>query len=369
MAVPLLDLSRQYAYLKPALDKAVIDVYTHGKFILGPEVTAFESEIAKLSGVKHGIGVASGTDALLIALRAVGVGPGDEVITSDFSFFASAGVISRLGATPVFVDIELDSFNMDPNKLEAAITPRTKAIVPVHLFGQMADLDPIMAIAKKRNLYVIEDGAQSIGAEYKGKPCGSIGHIGCFSFFPSKNLGAGGDAGMIVTNTDELHESCRMLRTHGEKPKYYHRVVGYNSRLDTVQAATLQVKLPYLRKWSEARIANADRYDAALANVPNLRTPARKSSSTFHIYNQYTLMSPRRKEIMAAMQAAEIGVMIYYPVPFHQQDCFANLGYTKAQFPNSAQAAEQVFSIPVYPELTLAEQQEVIEVIRKAAKD
>lgn len=369
MAVPLLDLARQYAYLKPALDKAVIDVFTHGRFILGPEVTAFEKEIAQLSKVKYGIGVASGTDALLIALRAVGVGPGDEVITSDFSFFASAGVISRIGATPVFVDIELDSFNMDPNKLEAAITSRTKAIVPVHLYGQMADLDPIMAIARKRNLFVIEDGAQSIGAEYKGKVCGSIGHLGCFSFFPSKNLGASGDAGMIVCNTDELNDSCRMLRAHGEKPKYHHRVVGYNSRLDTVQAATLLVKLPYLRKWSEARMANADRYDTALANVPNLRTPVRKSYSTFHIYNQYTLMSPRRKEIMAALQTSEIGAMIYYPVPFHQQDCFASLGYTRAQFPNSAQAADQVFSIPIYPEMTLAEQQEVIAVITKAASE
>ncbi|MDZ4723718.1 MAG: DegT/DnrJ/EryC1/StrS family aminotransferase [candidate division Zixibacteria bacterium] len=365
MAVPLLDLTRQYAYMKTEMDKAVINVYTHGKFVLGPEVTEFEAECAKLSGVKHGIGVASGTDALLIALRACGVGPGDEVITSDFSFFASAGVVSRLGGKPVFIDIDADSYNINPNKIEAAITKKTKVIVPVHLFGQMADMDPIMAIAKKHKLKVIEDGAQSIGAEYKGKPCGSIGDYGCFSFFPSKNLGGSGDGGMMVTNTDENNDLCRMLRAHGEKPKYYHKVVGYNSRLDTVQAATLLVKLPYLRKWSEKRIQNAAKYDAALSGIKNLKTPKRMPYSTFHIYNQYTLASPHRKKIMDGLNAAGVGVMIYYPVPFHKQECFADLGFQPKDFPNSARAASEVFSIPIYPEMTSAEQDEVIATLKQ----
>lgn len=367
MAVPLLDLSRQYAYLKPALDAAVLNVYAHGKFILGPEVTELEAAIAKMSSCAYGIGVASGTDALLIALRACGVGPGDEVITSDFSFFASAGVISRLGATPVFVDCEADTYNMDATKLEAAITAKTKVIVPVHLFGQMADMDPIMAIARAHNLKVIEDAAQSIGAMYKGKMCGSIGDFGCFSFFPSKNLGGSGDGGMIVCQTEAGNDLCRMLRAHGEKPKYYHRIVGYNSRLDTLQAATLLVKLPYLRAWSEARIRNADRYDAAFAGTPNLKTPVRKSYATFHIYNQYTLASPKRSAIMDGLSKAGIGAMIYYPVPFHRQDCFANLGFTDQQLPNSTTVSDQVFSIPIYPELSEPEQIEVIDTIRRLA--
>lgn len=367
MPVPLLDLSRQYAYLKPALDKATLDVFSHGKFILGPEVTELEAAIAKLSNCAYGIGVASGTDALLIALRACGVGPGDEVITSDFSFFASAGVVARLGARPVFVDCEADTYNMDATKLEAAITSKTKVIMPVHLFGQMADMDPIMEIARRHQLKVIEDAAQSIGAMYKGSMCGSIGDFGCFSFFPSKNLGGSGDGGLIVCQTAEGNDLCRMLRAHGEKPKYYHRIVGYNSRLDTLQAATLLVKLPYLRQWSEARIRNADRYDAALKGLPNLKTPTRKPYATFHIYNQYTLASPLRARIMEGLQQAGVGVMIYYPVPFHRQDCFASLGYTDQQLPVATRVADEVFSIPIYPELTEVEQDEVISLIRKLA--
>lgn len=367
MAVPLLDLTRQYEYLKPAMNKAILDVFAHGQFILGPEVKAFEEACAKLSQVSYAIGVASGTDALLIALRACGVGPGDEVITSDFSFFASAGVVSRLGARPVFVDIEADSYNIDPRKIESAITKKTKAIVPVHLFGQMADMDPIMAIAQKHDLKVIEDGAQSIGAEYKGKPCGSCGDFGCLSFFPSKNLGGSGDGGMIVTKTEEANKACRMLRAHGESPKYYHKIVGYNSRLDTLQAATLSVKLPHLRKWSEQRIAHADRYDRELAGLKGITTPRRMPYSTFHIYNQYTLASPQRQKFIEGLQKAGIGVMIYYPVPFHKQECFANLGFQPKDFPNSARAANEVFSIPIYPEMTEAEQSEVIMTIKKIA--
>ncbi len=365
MAVPLLDLTRQYAYLKPAMDKAVLDVLAHGKFILGPEVSQLEKEIASLCHVRHAIGVASGTDALMVALHAAGVGIGDEVITTTFSFFASAGVISRLGAKPVFVDIEPDSYNIDPNLLEAAVTPRTKAIMPVHLFGQMADMDPIMAIARKHKLAVIEDGAQSIGAEYKGKPCGSLGDLGCFSFFPSKNLGAGGDGGIIVTDNEELYERCRILREHGQKPQYYHRIIGYNSRLATIQAAILLVKLPHLRTWSEKRIEHARRYDRELAGLPGLVRPVVKPYSTFHIYNQYTLASPRRNVIMDGLKKAGIGCAIYYPVPFHKQDCFAPLGYTADQFPHANRAADEVFSIPIYPEMTEVEQTEVIAILKK----
>lgn len=367
MAVPLLDLTRQYAYLKDKMEKAVLEVYRSGRFILGTEVAELEIEIAKLSRAKYGLGVASGTDALLLALRACNVQPGDEVITSDFSFFASAGVVSRLGATPVLLDIEPDSYNIDPQLIEKAITKKTKAIVPVHLFGQMADMDPIMEIARKHNIKVIEDAAQAIGAEYRLRPAGSIGDIGCFSFFPSKNLGGAGDGGMIVTNNLELYESCKMLRTHGEKPKYYHRVVGYNSRLDTVQAATLLVKLPYLRQWSEKRIAHANIYDQAFKGIDLLKTPKVMNYSTFHIYNQYTLASPKREEIIAGLTKAGIGNAVYYPVPFHKQDCFASLGYQSAEFPISTRAANEVFSIPIFPELTGKEQNEVIETVKKLA--
>lgn len=367
MAVPLLDLHRQYEKLKPQMDTAVLDVLEHGRFILGPEVAQLEQEIASLCGVKHGVGTASGTDALLLALRAAGVGPGDEVITSDFSFFASAGVISRLGARPVFVDIEADSYNIDPNLIEAAITLRTKAIVPVHLFGQLADMDPIMAIAKKHGLIVVEDAAQAIGAEYNGRPAGSIGDYGCFSFYPSKNLGGGGDGGMIVCNSDDSARLCRSLRVHGENPKYYYHTIGYNSRLHTLQAAMLLVKLPHLRTWSEARIEHARIYDEAFADLSDLMTPAVKDYTTFHIYNQYTLASPKRDAIMEGLKQENIGHCIYYPLPFHTQKCFADLGYGENDFPNSSRAAEQVFSIPIFPELTPDEIKTVIDTISRLA--
>jgi dTDP-4-amino-4,6-dideoxygalactose transaminase len=285
------------------------------------------------------------------------------VITSDFSFFASAGVISRLGAKPVFVDIEPDTYNIDPNLIEAAITAKTKAIIPVHLFGQLADMDPIMEIARKHNVKVVEDAAQAIGAEYKGRKAGTIGDLGCFSFYPSKNLGGGGDGGMIVTNDADTDKLCRSLRVHGENPKYFHHTVGYNSRLHTLQAAMLLVKLPHLRKWSEARIDHARIYDEAFANVPGLVTPVVKDYATFHIYNQYTLASNKRDAILAGLQAAEIGHCIYYPLPFHRQACFADLGYAPGDFPVCNKAADQVFSIPIYPELTDDEQREVIDTV------
>jgi len=360
MAVPLLDVNRQYQQLKKELDDAVLTVLGHGKFILGPEVKQLEEEIARLCGVKYGIGVASGTDALLLALRACGVGPGDEVITTDFSFFATAGVVSRLGATPVLVDIEPDTYNIDPTLIEAAISPRTKVIMPVHLFGQVADMDPIMEIAKKHNLKVVEDAAQAIGAEYKGRKAGSIGHFGCFSFYPSKNLGAIGDGGIIVTDDDGLESLARILRVHGAEPKYYHKLVGYNSRLATIQAAALLVKLPHLQGWSEKRIEHARIYDKAFAGLKGVSTPVVKDYSTFHIFNQYTVAVANRDQVMAGLRGAGIGNEIYYPVPFHVQECFASLGHKPEEFPVSNKAAGEVLSIPIYSEMTAAEQQEVI---------
>jgi len=364
VAVPLIDFGRQYAYLKDDLKAAVERVLEHGAFILGPEVKQLETEIAGLCGVKHAIGVASGTDALMLALHAAGVGEGDEVITTDFSFFSTASVIARLGARPVFVDIEVDTYNIDPTAIEAAITEKTKAVMPVHLFGQIADMDAIMEIAKRHDLKVVEDAAQAIGSEYKGRPAGSLGDLGCFSFYPTKNLGAGGDGGIITTDDDELADFCRMLRVHGQTGKYRHGVIGYNSRLDTMQAAVLLVKLPYLRGWSEQRIKHARVYDEALAGVPGITTPAVKDYTTFHIYNQYTLASPKRDALMEGLKAAGIGHCIYYPVPFHKQDCFVYLGYQPKALPVSSRAADEVCSIPIYPELTEAEQAEVIETVK-----
>ena len=363
MTVPLLDLSRQYSYLQSQMDKAVLDVLAHGRFILGPEVSQLEKEIAAMCGVKHAVGVASGTDALLLALDAAGVRPGNEVITTDFSFFSTAGVISRLGAVPVFVDIDEESYNINPELIEKAITPKTKAIMPVHLFGQVADMDPIMEIAHKHDLKVVEDAAQAIGAEYKGRPAGSVGDFGCFSFYPTKNLGAGGDAGIIVTRDDAGFERLKMLRVHGQSGKYEHRFVGYNSRLDSIQAAILLVKLPHLRTWSEQRAQHASVYDEAFHGISGLATPVVKDYTTFHIYNQYTLASPKRDAILKGLKEEGIGHCIYYPIPFHRQECFAPLGYQPGQLPVSGKAASEVFSIPVYPELTEKEQAEVIDAV------
>lgn len=366
MAVPLLDLSRQYEYLQPKLEKAVNEVLAGSQYILGPPVSLLEKKVAKLSGVSYGIGVASGTDALMVALHAAGVGPGDEVITTDFSFFATAGVVSRLGATPVFVDIQPDSYNIDPNLIEEKITKKTKVIMPVHLFGQVADMDRINEIGKKHNLIVIEDAAQAIGAKYKGKPAGSLGDYGCYSFYPTKNLGGAGDGGLIVTDSETNSDSCRMLRVHGQSGKYEHKVVGYNSRLASIQAAVLLVKLEYLQGWSEKRIEHANFYNEAFKDIDSLTTPYRADYSDFHIYNQYTLASDRRVRVFDALKKAEIGHCVYYPIPFHLQACFAELGYSKGDCPVSTRAAGELFSIPVFPELTQAELEEVVEVIKGA---
>jgi len=365
MKIPLLDLTRQYRSLKKELDTAVLKVLEHEKFILGPEVKLLEQKIAELCNVNYACGVASGTDALLLALRAAGVQAGDEVITSDFSFFATAGVIARLGAIPVFIDIEKDSYNIDPRLIEQAVTSKTKAIVPVHLFGRIADMDPILELDKKHNLKVIEDAAQAIGAEYKNRKAGSIGDFGCFSFYPSKNLGAGGDGGMIVTNEEANHEMINILRVHGAKPKYHHRIVGYNSRLATIQAAILLVKLPYLNQWSEKRREHAQKYNEAFKNLSGVVTPTVKDYTSFHIFNQYTIAVPNRAELMAKLKEADIGFDIYYPIPFHKQECFAYLNYTDEQFPIANKAAQEVLSLPIYPELTEEEQNQIIETIIK----
>ncbi|NOY89398.1 MAG: DegT/DnrJ/EryC1/StrS family aminotransferase [FCB group bacterium] len=366
MKVPLLDLTRQYRSLKKELDTAVLKVLEHEKFILGPEVNLLEQKIAELCQVDYACGVASGTDALLLALRAAGVQAGDEVITSDFSFFATAGVIARLGAIPIFVDIEKDSYNIDPRLVEHAITSKTKAIVPVHLFGQVADMDPILELAQKHNIKVVEDAAQAIGAEYKNRKAGSMGDFSCFSFYPSKNLGAGGDGGMIVTKEETDYETINMLRVHGAKPKYHHRLIGYNSRLATIQAAILLVKLPYLNRWSEKRREHARKYDEAFKNLSGVVTPTVKNYTSFHIFNQYTIAVPNREELMAKLKDAGIGFDIYYPIPFHKQECFAFLNYADDGFPIANKAAQEVLSLPIYPELTAEEQDAVIETIVKA---
>lgn len=365
MAVPLLDMKRQYDTIKSEIDKAVAEVLNHGWFILGPEVKELEKRIAEMCGVSSGIGVACGTDALLLALDAVGVGSGDEVIVPDYSFFASAGVVSRLGATPVFVDIEEDTYNIDPDKIEDTITSKTKAIMPVHLFGQVADMDPIMSLAKEHNLVVVEDAAQAIGATYKNNQAGSIGDFGCFSFYPTKNLGAVGDAGMIVTNSEEYTDKLLMLRMHGWKKKYFPEIIGYNSRLDSIQAAVLLVKLDYLKEWTEKRQEHASVYDKAFAGS-SIVTPVVKDYSC-HIYNQYTIAVPNRDELLATLKENKIGHDIYYPAPFHKLECYRELEYKDGDFPTSEKAAGTVVSIPIYPELTEAEQNEVIEAVKSAS--
>ena len=362
MSVPLLDIKRQHDPIRDELDSAVKKVLDHGQFILGPEVKQLEQEIAKLCGTKHAIGVASGTDALMLALHACGVGPGDEVITSAFSFFASAGVISRLGATPVFVDIDIDTYNLDPEKLTAAITNKTKVIMPIHLFGQCADMDPILAIAKQHGIKIVEDAAQAIGAVYKGRMAGSMGDLGCFSFFPTKNLGCAGDGGMVTTNSDELADMVRILRVHGGKFEYHHEIVGYNSRLDSIQAAVLLAKLPYLAKWTEARRKNAARYDDLLADTA-VKTPF-VPNDVYHIYHQYTIAVDRRDDLIAHLQMAGIGCKVYYPVPFHLQKCFEPLGYAKGTIPSCEKAAATVVSLPVFGEMTKGEQDEVVAAIK-----
>ena len=368
MPVPLLDLQAQYRPLRDEILAAIARVCDSQRFIGGPEVEAFEREIAAAVQVPHAVGLTSGTDALLVALMALGIGPGDEVITPTFSFFATAGAVTRVGATPRFVDIDPLTYNVDPLAVEEAVTPRTKVVIPVHLFGQCADMDPILDLARRRGLAVIEDAAQAIGATYKGRQAGSMGTAGCFSFFPSKNLGAFGDAGLLTAGDDILAHEVRLLRNHGAEPKYVHQRIGGNFRLDALQAAVLRVKLPHLNRWTAMRRANADRYDrlfAASAGAERITLPARVRDCR-HIFNQYVIRVPHRDAVKARLDAAGVSTEIYYPVPFHLQECFAPLGYRAGDFPAAEAAAAEVLAIPIYGELTETEQREVVGAVSAA---
>ncbi|NQT53231.1 DegT/DnrJ/EryC1/StrS family aminotransferase [bacterium] len=364
MKVPMLHLKAQYATLRDQVRPVIDEVCDSQYFILGPQVQAFEDEVAAYTGATHAIGCASGTDAILLALMALGVGQGDEVITTPFTFFATGGSISRLGATPVFVDIDPETFNIDPSAIAPAITPNTKAIVPVHLFGQCADMKAILDAAG--DIPVVEDAAQALSAEFDGKKAGTLGALGCFSFFPSKNLGGFGDGGMVTTHDDALAERVRCLRTHGAKQRYYHDEIGFNSRLDALQAAILRVKLPHLDAWSDARAANAARYGTLFEGV-GVVTPVTRPECR-HVYNQYTLRVANRDAVMDHLKANGIGCAIYYPVPLHRQTCYADLGYAEGSLPEAERAAAEVLSIPVYPELTDEMAAYVVEKIKEVTR-
>jgi len=354
-SVPLLDLKAQYATIREEVRGAVDRVLESQYFILGPEVEALEAEVAAYCHCKYGIGVSSGSDALLVALMAIDLQPGDEVITTPYTFFATAGAIVRLGGKPVFVDIDPLTYNIDPARLEAAVTPKTRALMPVHLYGQMADMDPVMAVAERHGLVVIEDAAQAIGAEYKGRRAGCIGHFGCFSFFPSKNLGGVGDGGMVTTDDPALADKVRLLRGHGARPKYHHKVVGGNFRLDAIQAAVLRVKLPYLDGWSAARQRNADVYRRLFAESGLVAGEAvvlpLDAGHGRHIYNQFVIRAERRDALAQHLKQEGIGSEVYYPLSMHQQDCFADLGLSTGAFPESEAAAHETLALPIYPEL------------------
>ena len=368
MTVPFHDLRAEVAAIRPELDAAIARVLDSGRFVLGDEVSAFEQALAPVARARRAVGVGSGTDALLVTLMALGIGPGDEVITPTFSFFATAGAVSRVGATPTFVDIDPLTANVDPDAVKAAIGPKTRAIIPVHLYGQSADMAPILDAAARAGIPVIEDAAQAIGATYRGRQAGSLGTMGCFSFFPSKNLGAFGDAGLLTTGDDRLAHEVRLLRNHGAEPKYFHQRIGGNFRLDAVQAAVLRVKLPHLDRWTEMRRRNADRYDrlfAASAAAARITLPARVKDCR-HIFNQYVIRVPHRDAVKARLDAAHIGSEIYYPVPFHLQECFARLGYRRGEFPAAEAAAAETLALPIYGELTEPQQREVVDAVSRA---
>lgn len=374
--VPLLDLKPQYDALADELDKVVSEVVRSQYFILGPEVECFEAGIADYCNVEHAIGVSSGTDALIVAMMAIGIGVGDEVITTPYTFFGTVGSIVRLGATPVLVDIEPDTFNIDVSKIEAAITDKTRAIAPVHLFGQMADMRAINSIAREHGLLVIEDAAQAIGAKQNGRPACSFGNMGCLSFFPTKNLGGFGDGGMVVTDDADYATICRQLRNHGMEPKYYHPRVGGNFRLDALQAAVLNVKLKHLDTWHGQRRENAALYNK-LFNAAGITRSADdldsgltggivlpiEKENNFHIYNQFVIYSENRDALMEHMKAHDVGCEIYYPLALHEQECFRLLGYKKGDFPNSERAASMTLALPIYPDLTTEMIERVVEVI------
>lgn len=367
-SVPLLDLQAQYQPIRDEILATLARVCDSQRFIGGPEVEALERELAEMLEVREAVGVSSGTDALLAAMMALDIGPGDEVVTSTYSFFATAGCIARLGARPVFADIDPVTYNVDPASLEAALTPRTKAIIPVHLYGCSADMGRILELANRAKLAVVEDAAQAIGSRYRGVPVGGLGTIGCFSFFPSKNLGAFGDGGLVTTNDPQLARRVRLIRNHGMEPRYHHHFVGANFRLDALQAAVLRVKHRYLPAWTEARRRNADRYRAMLAPLAadgRVVLPV-EPPDCHHIYNQFVIRLRNRDAVKAALEARRVGVEIYYPVPFHLQECFADLGYGPGAFPHAERAANETLALPIYGELTEAQQRYVVEAIASA---
>ncbi|MFN8413214.1 MAG: DegT/DnrJ/EryC1/StrS family aminotransferase [Anaerolineales bacterium] len=359
--ISLVDLTAQYHSIKKDIDDAVLSTLESGHFILGPAVSKFEESVASYLGVKHAIGLASGTDALVIALRALNIGKDDEVIIPAYTFFATAGTVMAVGAKPVFVDVDPETYQIDVNKIKAAITSKTKAIIPVHLYGHPAEMNPVLEIAREHGLKVVEDNAQGFGAEYLGKKTGSFGEIGCLSFFPTKNLGAFGDAGGVVTNDDALAERMRMLRTHGWKKKYYSEEVGYNSRLDAMQAAILQAKLPHLDSWNEKRREISQRYSSLLASVVGV--PVERTWGK-HVYHLYILHTERRDALQAFLKEKGIASEVYYPIPPHLSVPCRKFGYKEGDFPHAELAAKQTLALPLYPELTLAQQDEVIEAVK-----
>jgi len=363
MPVPLLDLPAQYAEYRDEMEQEVIEVLRSGRYIKGPKVVELEEKLAQYCGTSRAVGCASGTDAILLALMELGIGPGDEVITTPYTFFATGGCISRLGARPVFVDIDRRTYNIDPELIEPAITERTRAIVPVHLYGQCADMDPILAVAGRHDIPVIEDAAQAIGASYKGRPAGSMGKMGCFSFFPSKNLGGCGDGGMITTNDETCAERLTILREHGARPKYFHKVIGLNSRLDALQAAIVLVKLPHLEGWHRGRIRNAELYREKLAGLP-LGLPYVMEECR-SIYNQFVIRLDARDGLREFLASRGIGNEIYYPVPLHRQECYAELGYAEGSLPEAEAAARETLALPIYPQLTEEQIDEVAGAVRE----
>lgn len=361
MKVDLLDLKIQFDNSKEEILKSIEDVLSSGHYIMGTNVKKFEEEIASYTGVKHGIGVSNGTDALMLLLKAYGIGYGDEVITSPFTFFSSAETISIVGATPVFADIDKDTLCIDPKSIEKCISPKTKAIIPVHIFGHMCNMDAIMQIAKEYNLIVIEDACQAIGAEYKGKKAGSIGHAGCFSFFPTKNLGAYGDAGMIVTNDTDITNQLKLLRSHGSNKKYIHQIIGHNCRLDELQAAILRVKLKYIDKYNKLREEKAHTYNKLLSNL-DIKLPSSQKDCK-HVYHLYSIQTELKTELADYLKEIDIATGIYYPLPLHLQIPYKSLGYSVGDLPVAELACHQTVAIPLYPEITDLQQQYVADYI------
>jgi dTDP-4-amino-4,6-dideoxygalactose transaminase len=362
--VPLCDLQAQYREIGPQMEAAVARVLASGRVILGPEVAALEREVADVCGVNHGVGCGSGTDALSLAIHGLDIGPGDEVILPSFTFFATAGSVCRAGARPVFVDIDAVTYNLDPVQVESKITPRTRAIIVVHLFGQCAEMEPLWRIAERHDLTLIEDAAQSLGAEYQGKPCGSLGGIACLSFYPTKTLGASGDAGMCVTNDPEWAARMACLREHGMEPRYYHKYMGWNARIDAIQAAILRAKLPYLAGWLSAREAAAKRYDALIeeAHLSHFFDRPVAKPQRRHVFNQYVVRvaGGQRDALVRHLKSEGIGCEIYYPVPVHRQECLQHLGYGEGDFPATEAACASVLAFPMYPEITVDQQRRVV---------